>query len=415
MQQTFRDFLLRAQYSSFTKSFHPLLFLLAVTLLLGLTAKQAFADNIGEGTTTTGQTLLIRIDDPADTPEGARAHSPNEAVLVTGQVAISNLFTTTHVVYVVDVSSSTTTDGPSGLDCNGDGVAGNADDDLNQDTLNGSVLDCEISGVIALNQALIADQNISTSLVLFGGLAVAAAVHPTQTNQVFTQGNADVNENGLLDIEEVARALRTRGINQFVSKNVGGDTRFDAAMNRLQQVYDTVPPSQKTAFFLSDGNHLPGTFDRRTVMPIAQDGIIVNSYSVGPDGAGCGSDTDLQFIADQTGGVCTEVEDPTALRTALTNTQLSLINHIEISVESSTPVTVTPNATGRWSLNTTVCRIPGQTTSTVEATVVADDGTRVNADILFSCEPTAIDPADEPLPRPNNAHTIFLPVIVAEE
>ena len=104
------------------------------------------------GTTipSTGQSLDIGITGPID----GSTVAAGDPVNVTGQVGIGGLVTSANVLYVVDVSGSTGfTDGQ---DCDGSGTAGDAGDDFNGDGTVGDTLDCEISGVLALNSSLAA-------------------------------------------------------------------------------------------------------------------------------------------------------------------------------------------------------------------------------------------------------------------
>lgn len=155
----------------------------AATILIFafLTITIVYADNPATGITTTGQELNILISSPADSNVVNVCDQP---LVVSGQTAIGELDQSANVSYIIDVSGSTTF--VSGMDCNGNGVAGEAGDNFNGDPRNGDILDCEISGVIALNQSL-STANAEGSIVPFGSNSVNADVQPTTGQQFFTK------------------------------------------------------------------------------------------------------------------------------------------------------------------------------------------------------------------------------------
>jgi len=73
--------------------------LLAVALAVPFGAS-AMAANPASGTTSTGQTLSIQIDGPAD---GSRVNVPSGSVTATGTVSIGPLSDSGNVVHVVDL------------------------------------------------------------------------------------------------------------------------------------------------------------------------------------------------------------------------------------------------------------------------------------------------------------------------
>gem|GEM_PF-3514601 len=101
------------------------------------------------------------------------------------------------------------------------------------------------------------------------------------------------------------------------------------------------------------------------------------------------------------------MQDPSQLQTVLPGAKPTDIDHVEVSIDSSTPITATLDVLGNWSTVVTICT---NNSSKVEATVVAKDGTRVTADITL-CGPTALAPNEEPANPIQLDKSIFLPVI----
>lgn len=368
---------------------------IVVALTLGLSTSLLFADGIGEGTTTTGQTLRIQIDEPVL----GLNFVPGTPITLTGKTVIGTLNTPATLAYVVDVSGSTRS--PNEQDCNGDGE-NSVSDDSNNDNQIGDTLDCEISGVLALNNSIQSGTVISAGVIAFGSRASVADVSPAAGIQNATLVTADLNTNATHDLEEVVRSLTRGRITLFSPSSVGTGTSFDNALLAVDQLFAGSETQQKIAFFLSDGESSVRTGDNSPLATVANNNITVNTYSVGSGATGCSEDQNLQIIADRTGGSCTEVPDPSQLSAVLPGTRPAGIDHVELSVNNGNPISATLDALGNWSAVITACE-NGE--DRVEATVVATDGTEVTAEIKL-CEPTAIDPGQEP-----QRFEIFLPLI----
>jgi hypothetical protein len=380
--------------------------LVMVIVPLAFVVIPVFAGNPAQGTTTTGQTLRIQIDEPVL----GRDFVPGVPFTLTGETVIGALNAPARLLYVVDVSLST--EEPVNQDCNGDGQL-NAGDNLNGNSLQGDTLDCEISGVIALNTSLAANTVVSAGIVAFAASAVVADVDPAAGSQSFTALNANKNTNALLDIDEVARSLTSERVGLFTARSVSSGTDFNGALAAMNQAFATQTTPRKIAYFLSDGDHNIGDFRTEPGSPLAnaaQAGIIVNTYSVGGAATGCGVAEALRIIADTTGGVCSEVADPSELRTILPGTNPAGIARVEVSVGGATPITATLNALGRWSANITACSTGSEA---IVATVVATDGTRVAADIQL-CAPTVLEEEKEPTEASAAAPRLFLPMVAKE-
>jgi hypothetical protein len=394
---------LQSFVKSRTSNRHIVFVLLLAVVMLCLVVSIAWAGNPGEGATTTGQPLRIQIVEPVL----GQGFVPGTAITLTGQAVIGALNAPTNLAYVVDVSGSTAD--VSNQDCNGDSVINN-NDNFNSDVTIGDTLDCEISGIIALNSSLSANNRVSSTVIVFGSSAAIANMGNSAGEQAFTLLRADLNTNGALDIEEVVRSLDQGSVQQFTPKNVSTGTNFNDALTAMNQAFALQPTVQKIAFFLSDGQASVRTDANSPLTVAANNGVIVNTYSIGSGATGCDIGDALRTIADTTGGVCTEVTDPSKLNTVLPGTRPTGIDHVEITVNNSAPISATLDTLGNWSAVITACATPNEP---IVATVVATDGTRVAADIRL-CPPTGLDEEKEPTDPNNTASRLFLPVVVKE-
>ncbi|HWI50777.1 MAG TPA: PKD domain-containing protein, partial [Symbiobacteriaceae bacterium] len=344
--------------------------LLAATLTAAF-GVPAMAANPASGNTSTGQTLTISITAPAD---GSRVNVPAGAVTATGIVSIGPLSDSGNVMYVVDVSGSTQS--PAGRDCNGDGVV-NGLDNINGDGSTGDTLDCEVAGVIALNASLAGSPGAEAGLILLGSSSAIADVSPAAGQQDFISPlSVDANGNGQADIADVAKSLRWTGqALQFTAKSVGSGTNFDAALSSLATAFASRAGENNIAFFLSDGQASLNTAPGSPLSQVVAAGITVNTYSVGGASTGCGSTANLRRIADATGGVCTQVSDPSQLSSVLITP--ATISQVAVSLNGGA-AQMANLAGNNWDLPLT---IQGGIWNTIAATVTASDGTTTTADV----------------------------------
>ena len=377
---------------------------LLVTVALYLTISAAWAGNPGEGTTTTGQPLRIQIIEPVL----GQDFVPCTVITLTGQAVVGSLNVSTTLAYIVDVSGSTAD--VSNQDCNDDGII-NSNDNFNGDTTIGDTLDCEISGIIALNSSLATRHEVSATLVVFGSNAVNADVGSSPGDQIVTSIRANSNNNGVIDIEEVVRSLDQGSVGAFTRKSVGTGTDFNDALTAMNQAFASQPTPQKIVFFLSDGQASVRTDATSPVAIAASNGVVIHTYSIGSAATGCADNAALRIIANQTRGTCTEVADPSQLSTLLPGTSPTGIDHVEVSVSNKAPISATLDLLGNWSAVIAACSSPNEP---IVATVVATDGTRVAADIRL-CPPTGLEEEEEPTEPTNQAPCLFLPVVMREE
>ncbi len=347
--------------------------LITLLVLTNIAYSRPLAVNPASATITTGQTMSIEIDTPT---AGTTVSVPPTNISVTGRAVIGDLNAKTNIVYIVDVSGSTT--GNFKQDCDGNGTVDELDNFAN-DFFTGSILDCEVSGILALNQSLLSQVNngqVNIGLVLFGSRAAIADISPDSGQQNFTPLNAD----GATHLDTIARTLAKGSIGLYLPKLVSSATNFYAALTVVNDAFETQPAEVKNiAFFLSDG-YGGNNIYREALQATKNAGITVYTFSIGFGGAGCDEDEELGIIAKETGGECTEVPDPSNLSAILPSLDSSEVNRVEVRLNGNDPVVVTPNSLGYWSadLSGLVCG-----PNLIEATAVANDGTQATANITI--------------------------------
>jgi len=345
---------------------------LTAALLLG-TSLPALAANPASGTATTGQSLHLEITSPAN---GSILNLPPGDLTVSGLAQIGPLTESGNVLYVVDVSGSTNS--VRNMDCNGDGSINNLDN-LNSDPYIGTVLDCEIAGVIALNQSLAGSPGAEAGLVAFGSVSATADISPAAGDQLFLSPlGVDLTGNGIPDMEDVARSLQSGAITAFTPKSVSVGTHYNNALTSVRNTFASKAGETNIAYFLSDGQPTPGSFTTGAGSPLsdlATAGVTVNTFSVGTSAGGCGPATPLAVIAATTGGTCTEVTDPSDLADVLV--QPATIDQVQVSLNGGAAVTASLAGTA-WTADLGGL-VPGA--NSVVATLLVSDGTTVTADI----------------------------------
>lgn len=331
---------------------------------------------------STGQSLDIEITSPTD---GATVPA-GDPVTVEGLVGIGGLSASANVMYVVDVSGSTSS--PTSQDCDGDATGGDADDDFNGDGSVGDTLDCEISGVLALNDSLSALTGVDGGVVPFGSFATVADVDPATGQQDFTAPlDVDNNTNGTPDLEEVLRSLDQGSVGLFAAASVGTGTNFNNALASMNTGFGGQPSAENNvAFFLSDGAGTLSTGSGTPLQDAVDAGTVVNTYAVG--GAvttQCDAGQALRTIADSTGGTCTVVANPADLAAQLGDATPAGIDRVEVSMDGGTPITASLDALGNFSATIPGSAITGPS-HTIAATVFATDpdNTSVTADITIN-------------------------------
>lgn len=302
-------------------------------------------------------TPTITISSPSD-GETVKAG----AVRLTGSANAGSVQSTTSVVYLVDVSLSTVQN--PGSDCNADGVV-SAADDLNADGVAGSTLDCEIAGIMALNNSLSAasaGSNVHVAVQPFADVSVAAAMRPDGTTFVSPEETA---ADGSRRVDTVARSLVKNNVLQYVAKNVGEGTNFNDSVSSALATLATAPTGPKWVFMLSDGE---SNISTATLTKVHASGAKLRTFAVGP-AATCASTGSLAQLAAASGDQCVTATAPASLAASIVNTTPSSIASVQVAVGGQT-VNATIDAVGNWSAPVTL----GAGGYTATAAVTATSG-----------------------------------------
>ncbi|MFQ5651483.1 MAG: T9SS type A sorting domain-containing protein [bacterium] len=348
--------------------------------------------NPASDTLTTGQVLTVAITTPApgDTFIGPECEIPVEGFVTIGGGDSIN------VIYIIDVSESTE---------RVDQSLGEVGDE-NGDGIEGTILDAEIAGIVALNASLGGPGNVEVGVIAFASDALVADVDPAVNSQDFTTPpDADRNNDGTPDIEEVARSVDTNakddngvpvflraGIGKFTKKfvdNLAVFTVYDSALALANRVFANQPENRTNIiFFLSDG--LPrgpgGTsgFTKGSGSPLSEAvkaGTIINTFGLALDDTTIfDSDTTaLKLIADSTNGEFVVVRNPSDL-----TSMLQIIEPVGIAGVSVNGMPVSLSPIGAFSKTLTGVP-PGP--FTVTATAIGEDAvsTEVTATVDVLC------------------------------
>jgi hypothetical protein len=283
----------------------------ALTACAVLTALPAIAGT-SSGNLPGGTPIEVSIDNPVTSTDFLVP--PGQAtidVFVEGHASIGEgtPVKTTGLVYVIDGSGSTTLHG--GPNC-GEQQTTDPSSVANQ------VIDCEILAVKNLNAAAVAQGSIGeVGMVGFGAGAESADLSPGGGDTPIIDPAIDSQPNGIPDVDEVAQSIWASPpgkFDVFTDKSWGTyNTNFEAAAAEACNLAAAMTMDNQIVIFLSDG--MAGSGNVSNVIPCGD--VVFHTIAVG-SGASCGSGSSgspgtLQYIADHTGGTCTEVADPNTL------------------------------------------------------------------------------------------------------
>lgn len=270
-------------------------------------------------------------------PSGAVA-GPVE---LTGSVGVEPGETTT-VLFVLDATRSTGQ--VTGLDCSGNGLAGGPEDDLNGDGSIGDVLDCEISGVTALNRSLASTTGLQTGLVAFANQAAAADLDPAGSATFLPPGYTGGDARARIDT--VVSSVQRDRIGLYDVKELGGSgsgTAFNSGVSTALATLATAPRGPKWIIFLSDG--LAG-IDDSLLASLSGSGARLRSFAVGSE-ASCARSGSLFKMAAATGEACLVVGEPAGLALGLTGSQPDAVSGVTVAIDD-VAVAATMDAVGGW-------------------------------------------------------------------
>jgi hypothetical protein len=297
--------------------------------------------------------------------------------LTAGPVQLSGLVTTgdaqtTTVLYALDRSQST--DQPVGNDCDGNGVA-DPGDNLNGDTAVGETLDCEIAGVIALDNSLAGSPgSLQVSLERFSTTAEAINLGTSATPVLFTHpGDPAIATN--------SKALR-RG---NTTDNPTG-TNFDPAVTTAINTLAGAPAGPRYILLLSDGK---GPVSQSTIDAAHAAGVHVRTFAIGGEaGTSCNTGKSLARLAAATGETCSVVTSPAALGTTLTGSQPAGISSVQLAIAGKIfPATL--DLSGGWKVPLSL----GAGSYTATATATLSNGASVATTRALTVAPSATGPA----------------------
>ncbi len=310
----------------------------------------------------------VSIDDPGATTAGT--------VTLTGKVGAS-AGEVTSVLYVIDASGSTAA--WRGSDCSGNGLAG-PEDDFNGDALIGDILDCEISGVLALNKSLPAS-GVQVGLVGLAGEAAAADLDPAGSAAFlapdFTGGDPRPR------IESVARSVQRFRIGLYDPREFDKGTNFNAAIRVGLATLANAPAGPKWMMFLSDGE---APVSDAALEQLHQSGVRLRSFGIGAS-ATCDRSASLYKLATATGETCEVVPNPASLAAALTGSQPEAVNGVTVTI-NDVSVAADLDALGGWRTDFTL----GAGTYTATARGILASGVTVSTQRTFSVAPSAGGP-----------------------
>jgi hypothetical protein len=342
------------------------------TLLLGLSLGLSLMLTTATSSVAAGGSVTI---DPLNSPTAG-------TVTLTGTVGVGPGEVTT-VLYAYDATESTAA--PTGSDCSGNGTVG-PEDDLNADYSVGDVLDCEISGVVALNSSLAGSTGLQAGVVAFANQAATADLDPDPLVTTAFVPPAYTGGDARPRIETVARSVTRGQIGLYEPKPLGGSgagTAFNSAVQVALATLSAAPAGPKWIMFLSDGQ---SPIDDALLDQLTQSGVRLRSFGVGP-GATCADTGSLYKMAAATGESCTLASRPASLAAGLTGSQPDSINGVTVSIKDVS-VAATVDALGGWRATFTL----GAGTYTGTAKAVLASGTTLTAHRTFTVAPAVGGP-----------------------
>ena len=275
----------------------------------------------------------ITVDDPSSPPAGP--------VTLTGTVGLGP-GETTSVLYAFDATNSTSA--TAGSDCSGNGTLG-PEDDFNHDGSVGDVLDCEIRGVLSLNNSLVTTSGVQAGVVAFANEAAAANVDPVGSAAFvppgFTGGDARPR------IETVARSVTRGQIGLYDTKSLGDSgagTAFNSAIQVILATLAASPAGPKGVMFLSDGRSAIDDALLDRLAPVWHQAAQRSASAPAPPAPRPAASTRWPSA---TGEACTLVPSPADLATGLMGSQPDAITGVTVTIKDVSLAAET-NAVGGW-------------------------------------------------------------------
>lgn len=233
----------------------------------------------------------------------------------------------TALVYVLDVSGSSSFGNGCGGDQNGDGVA---------DT----VLDCEIAAATALNTRAVSLGTVAeVGVVVFASLGAFGDMNGVETGfQRRVPPGIDGDGDGVRDVVEVLRSAYDGGGLTLFSPtiDVKAATSYGSGVAAALEALAGSTRPRKLVVFLSDGanNTAPSVASALGNPPAP--GVVFHAFAVG-SAASCttaaGTLGNLAGLAQATGGSCTNVSSVASLPDVLPGVLGPHLTSVEILVD----------------------------------------------------------------------------------
>ncbi len=322
------------------------------------------SDNPASIDTSTGQKLSVEILSPKGEIEQA------EQIQLTGVAGIGEqLNARTSIIYLIDISGSTEEDGN---DCNADGIVNELDNYAVNDPGIGTIFDCEIAGVQALNRSFGDNPDIDVGVVAF-----ETGVLQDYLFDLVSPPNKDSDNNGISDIDEYLQNLSRSRILGW------GGTNFNTALSQARSVLNRSNSAQNIVYMFTDGKTENSITS--TASAVAESNITVNTFGIGEEAEGC-ENTQIQEIAEITGGDCRSVDTPSQLAATIDTVVLSApaaIEKVTVAVNGATEQNVTVDNIGGWELVINASELTSNT-NVIAVTAYGNDATQVTAEIVLT-------------------------------
>ena len=286
-----------------------------------------------------GSRLDLDVAAPIETAPGS--YDLSAAISLTAAIPESEA-----VVFAFDTSYSTYLFGGNGTGCGGDYNGRRGPNDI---------IDCELASIDATVQAVAGLGRVAdVGLVAYFGLADTLDVQPATGIQGLTSPDADLDGDGVPDLETVLRSVVIGGYpnrpscaDEFsqvcvANGSPGGQTDYSVGLVEACDLLASSSQPFKTMIFMSDGEstrNILGDID--TILPCGD--VVVHTVALGA-GSSCDEDPNgtgsLQEVADLGGGSCVEVNEPEDLSGALLQALIPQITRVTLSLDGGPEVDV---------------------------------------------------------------------------
>ncbi|MCB9675393.1 MAG: hypothetical protein H6737_09780 [Alphaproteobacteria bacterium] len=285
-----------------------------------------------------GSRIDLIVDAPVETAPGD--FDLSATVSLTSAVPESEA-----VVFAIDTSYSTDRFAGDGTGCGGDYNDSRGPDDI---------IDCELASVDATVAAVEQFGSVGDlGVVLYFGTGAATDLQPGPGIQTFTTPGADLDANGVRDVETVLRSVVPGGFpsgascasefSQVCVSNgaIRGRTDFSVGVAEACSLLATSSQPNKTLILMSDGAPTFELFELPDILPCGD--VVVHTVAFGQN-AQCDDAparfASLQDIADLGGGLCLEVNEPADLSSALLQALVPQITAVTLSVDGGPAIDV---------------------------------------------------------------------------